>query len=218
MGSASSGRGRESCSPRDLAVSLERSSVAELLRLVAGGVDQEADWERLGRTVSRALSGSRPDLASFLSKLDLEQDQLLRLTAAVELLKRFHNGGEGARILCPRDVFLISQELRRKKREFFVLLMVDSKHELIGKETVSIGTLNASLVHPRELFLPAIVNSASEIMLVHNHPSGDLTPSKEDLALTRRVSEAGKLLGIELLDHVIVSRRGYRSLREEGFL
>jgi DNA repair protein RadC len=158
------------------------------------------------------------DPTALLESLRMNRSQLRCLAAAFELARRLRDATSEAQILSPRDVFLVAEDLRRKRREFFVVLLLDSKKELIGKEVISIGTLNASLVHPRELFLPAISDAASEIVLVHNHPSGDLTPSEEDLALTRRIAEAGKLLGIELLDHVIVSRTGYKSLREEGII
>jgi DNA repair protein RadC len=83
---------------------------------------------------------------------------------------------------------------------------------------ISIGSLNASIVHPREVYRPAIVLSAASLVLAHNHPSGDTTPSEEDLAITRRLHEAGRLLGIELVDHIVVAKDGYTSLRERKLL
>ena len=202
---------------RELIQSLKACSTAELLRKLVGNTGHKP-WitlsERLMSDLPRALENPESILCSSV----LSKRQLSRLATTLEILRRFDDRNHEARLLSPRDVFLVAQDLRRKRREFFVVLLVDSKKELIDKQTISIGTLNASLVHPRELFLPAILNAASEIILVHNHPSGDLTPSEEDLALTRRVAEAGRLLGIELLDHVIVSRTGYRSLREEGII
>lgn len=95
---------------------------------------------------------------------------------------------------------------------------MNSRHQILRRELVSIGSLNASIVHPREVFRPAIVLCAASLVLVHNHPSGDTTPSEEDLAITRRLKEAGRPLGIELVDHIVVAEAGYTSLRERKLL
>ena len=100
------------------------------------------------------------------------------------------------------------------KKEEMHILTLNTKNRVIGTHLISIGTLDASLVHPREVFRPAILDSASSIILVHNHPSGDPTPSKEDLAVTRRLEDAGKLLGIDVLDHIVVASGGAVSIRE----
>jgi DNA repair protein RadC len=96
--------------------------------------------------------------------------------------------------------------------ESFWVLMLDARGRVIGEECVSVGTLTACLVHPREIYAPALRARAAQVIVVHNHPSGDPTPSDEDVALTERLSEAGSLIGIPLLDHVVVARRGHRSL------
>jgi len=112
---------------------------------------------------------------------------------------------------------LIFQFLRKKygkkKKEYFLILCLDTKNKLIIDE-VSVGILNASLVHPREIFSVAIQNSAAHIVIAHNHPSGDCTPSEEDIMTTRRLVEAGKLLGISIADHIIFSSEGYSSCAE----
>lgn len=102
-------------------------------------------------------------------------------------------------------------------REHFVIAMLDRKGSLLGLNTVSVGTLSSSVVHPREVFKPAIVIGAASIILCHNHPSGDTTPSREDTDVTRRLVEAGKLLGIEVLDHVIIGDN-YYSFKEKGMI
>jgi DNA repair protein RadC len=99
-----------------------------------------------------------------------------------------------------------------------VVLILNARHELQCRETVSIGSLNASIVHPREVFLPAILHSAASVVLVHNHPSGDPEPSEEDLSITKRLVQVGDLLGIGVLDHVIVAERGVVSLRSRELL
>ncbi|MEM9175645.1 MAG: DNA repair protein RadC, partial [Myxococcota bacterium] len=108
--------------------------------------------------------------------------------------------------------------LGRRDRESFHVLLLDGRHRLVGEEEVSVGTLTASLVHPREVFRGAIRAAAAALVLVHNHPSGDPQPSGEDRAVTRRLADAGRLLGIEVLDHVVVARGGHFSFREAGEL
>jgi DNA repair protein RadC len=126
---------------------------------------------------------------------------------------------EGASLRSPGDVFRrFAARLRRLTHERFVVVMLDGRHRVLGEEVVSQGTLTASLVHPREVFRPALRASAAALILVHNHPSGDPTPSAEDRAVTRRLAQAGEILGVHVLDHVVVAERGYASLREEGAL
>ena len=118
----------------------------------------------------------------------------------------------------PEDVFRLCRTLKRRKKEHFAVILVNSRNAVIGFETVSIGSLNASIVHPREVFLPAIENRAGSLILVHNHPSGDPTPSEEDLAITKRLVEAGRMIGIEVLDHVIVTPKAHVSFKERNLL
>jgi DNA repair protein RadC len=103
-------------------------------------------------------------------------------------------------------------------QEAFFVVTMDQKHKVIDKRMVTLGTLTASLVHPREVFRPALLDSAAAVAFVHNHPSGDPTPSGEDNALTDRLREAGKILGIRVLDHVIVARNGYTSYVDAGLM
>ena len=118
-------------------------------------------------------------------------------------------------IKCARDVFdYASKRLPNKDKEQFMILHLDSKSRIIKDEVISIGTLNASIIHPREVFKSAIKESANSIMLVHNHPSGDPSPSHEDNKITRRLFEAGELLNIKVLDHVIIGDENYWSFKE----
>ncbi len=113
---------------------------------------------------------------------------------------------------------VVGRKLRKESREHFLVLLLNARHEVLGKETVSVGSLNASIVHPREVFKPAIVTSAAAVVLVHNHPSGDPEPSEEDVSITKRLVQVGELLGIGVLDHVIVASRGAVSLRSRQLL
>ena len=108
---------------------------------------------------------------------------------------------------------MLAQYIGEADREVFVVAMLTIRHRVLGLNTVSVGCLTSSLVHPREVFKPAITASAASIVLVHNHPSGDPEPSEEDLAITRRLVQAGDLIGIGVLDHVIVASRGVVSLK-----
>lgn len=122
-------------------------------------------------------------------------------------------------IRTPKDVFdFLEPELRYQTKEHFICLFLNTKNRLICKETVSIGSLNAAIVHPREIFRAAIKRCSASLICAHNHPSGDATPSTEDLILTKRLREAGEIIGIEVLDHVIIGGNRFYSLKENGHI
>ena len=126
---------------------------------------------------------------------------------------------ENKKIISPKEVYkIVSEYLNGVDREHLVLLTLDTKNCINSITTVSIGSLNTSIVHPREVFKTAIISNASSIILAHNHPSGDPTPSKEDINITDRIKESGKILGIDLLDHLIIGDDSYISLKEKGIL
>lgn len=142
----------------------------------------------------------------------------LELVTCFELGRRLLKDKQTELVLSPRAVWEKMEDLRTSKKEHFVVFFLDTQNQLIKREVVSIGTLNASMVHPREVFEPAIKNSVAHIIVAHNHPAGSLEPSEEDLAVTRRLRDAGLLLGIQLLDHVIVTASNYSSLKEQNLL
>jgi DNA repair protein RadC len=120
---------------------------------------------------------------------------------------------------CAEAAPILAQYIGETDREVFAVALLTIRHRLLGLHTVSVGCLSSSLVHPREVFKPAILAGSAALLLAHNHPSGDPEPSAEDLALTRRLMAAGTLLGIEVLDHVILGEAGrFVSLRERGVL
>ncbi|HEY8343588.1 MAG TPA: DNA repair protein RadC [Bacillota bacterium] len=144
----------------------------------------------------------------------------VQLLAAFELGRRLYSAKPETMtgIKSPKDVAdLLMAKLRFLKHERFLAVHLNTKNKVLSIETISIGTLDSSLVHPRELFKTAIKNSSAALILAHNHPSGDPYPSKEDLTLTRRLREGGEILGIQILDHIIIGDNRYVSLREEGF-
>jgi DNA repair protein RadC len=109
----------------------------------------------------------------------------------------------------PKYVLKQISHLKENEKENFVVLYLDARNKLITKETISIGTINTSLVHPREVFEPAIRELAVAVILAHNHPSGDPTPSEDEIALTKKLVEAGKILGIEIIEHIIIGKNKY---------
>jgi DNA repair protein RadC len=142
-----------------------------------------------------------------------------KLLAAAEIGRRLWNNGDDTTLIRgPESVYEQCRDIRSANREHFVAFYLNSRNMVLRREVISIGSLNASIVHPREVFVPAIAVCAASLVLAHNHPSGDPTPSEEDLAITRRLMEAGRLIGIELLDHVVVCRDSYASFKERRLL
>jgi len=122
------------------------------------------------------------------------------------------------RVTSANDVYHALAEYSCKQQEHFMLITLDGASRIIEKRVIFIGTLNQSLVHPREVFRPAILDNAAGVIIAHNHPSGTLEASRADVQITQRLKEVAKLVGIELLDHVIISKNGYYSFSDEGLL
>jgi len=143
------------------------------------------------------------------------------VTAVFELARRF-----SSQRMAPGQPFCDAATVYRhyqgvlqdRKKEVFLALLLDSKNRLIREVQISEGSLTASIVHPREVYAPVVRESAAAVLFVHNHPSGDPEPSREDIDITRRLSEAGTLMGVRVLDHIVVARQGYVSLAERGLL
>jgi DNA repair protein RadC len=140
------------------------------------------------------------------------------ILACFELGKRLLKGKVAGLYLNPEDIWKELKDIRVHKKEHFVVFYLDSRNQEIRREVISVGSLNANLVHPREVFEPAVKNLAAQVILAHNHPSGDTEPSEDDLTLNKRLVEAGKILGIEVIDHIIIGQKGYLSFKEKGLL
>ena len=177
---------------------------------------------------ARRLLDSYPDLGKLAAERyavlcrvpAVGSDRAVRLLAAFELGFRAFGSPDipGLVIRRPEDVFpLLREEFRGLDRERFLALYLDTRHRVAAVETVSIGSLNASLVHPREVFKPAVAMSAAAVVVAHNHPSGDPRPSDDDLELTSRLDRCGDLLGIALLDHLVAGGEEIISIREYGW-
>lgn len=145
----------------------------------------------------------------------------IELQAAFELGRRLQQKRQFERttIRYPRDVAnLLMPEMRQLTQEHFICLFLNTKNHVTGKETIFVGSLDASIVHPREVFKEAIRRSSASVVCAHNHPSGDPTPSREDIAVTQTLKAAGEVVGITLLDHVIIGDGHFISLKEQGYL
>lgn len=202
-----------------------RLSLEELLALVlrtgAAGCPVEVLAHRLVREFGTvdgiALAGD----AELTAVVGLGPAKLATLRAALELGARHACSPlrPGTRLDAPERVYAhFRARLRHVRQESFFALLLDSRHRLIREVEVSRGSLNQSLVHPREVFAPALREAAAALVVVHNHPSGDPEPSREDVEVTRRLSEAGEILGVRLLDHVVTGAEEFRSFARMGWL
>lgn len=198
-------------------------SNTELLAIILGSGTKEQNVIRVSERLLKKYGGN--------NLLDLSFDELkqntgigyakaCQLVAAFELSKRLSldRDGDEETINCPQNVYDLNKGIKNHKKEHFVVIYLNAKNRILRRETVSIGILNSSLVHPREVFQPAVSESAASVILVHNHPSGDLEPSQDDIALTKRLTEAGKIMGIEVLDHVIIGTKGFLSMKEKNLM
>ena len=190
----------------------------ELMAVILGkGTRKEGILELSKRIMSQygdQAVFSQGDVDTLEKVLSLSPVQACQVVAAFELGKRLFGRSTEVFLRSPEEVFEYAKDMARLKKEHLRGLYLDTRNKLIRDEVIAIGTLNASLAHPREIFHPAIDSHAAAILLVHNHPSGDPLPSKDDIELTKQVHEASKILDIDLLDHVIIGSQNYYSVKE----
>lgn len=156
------------------------------------------------------------DINSLCKKKGIGLSKALLIIAVREISHRLYQIQSCPYIDSASDILKIISYIKNRKREHFIALYLNARQQLIKTYTVSIGSIDASIAHPREVFEPAISCHASNIIVAHNHPSGDPQPSHADILLTKRLQQAGDLLGIELLDHIIIAQKGYTSMRENN--
>lgn len=203
-------------------------SDAELLALVLRTGDAAAGKSAidLGRQLLELFGGNLRELAQA-ELHELQQIKGLGLAKAASIKAAFTLGSRFQarrlemleRFTSPAQVFdFFHHELRDSRKELFLTLLLDGKNRIMRKVEISIGSLNQSIVHPREVFAPAVRESAAAVIFIHNHPTGDPTPSREDREITRRLKEAGEILGIRVLDHIIIGDGSYFSFVESGLL
>jgi DNA repair protein RadC len=164
---------------------------------------------------------SRINLTQLMKVHGIKEGKAAQISACFEIARRLesHKEEEKPKINSPEDVYrLIYPRLREEKKEMFIELCLDTKNQVIKEETISIGSLNANVVHPREVFKIALAESAAHIIVAHNHPSGDPAPSREDIEITKKLVETGSIMGITVLDHVIIGDGRHFSMKEAGHI
>lgn len=192
----------------------EALSDYELLMAIIGSGTQYSDVTKLAREVHKLLKEKGSELAyeDLLSVKSLGPAKATNIMAGFELWRRQFEVSERPIIDSPEKAVEQLADIREKKQEYFVCLTLDGANRLIAKRIITIGTLTSSLVHPREVFAEAITDRAASIIVAHNHPSGTLTASSADSEVTQRLEEAGVVLGIKLVDHLVVSSSGHLSI------
>ena len=181
----------------------------ELLMAIIGSGNAQADVTKIARDLRKLVSekGSELTYEDLLTVKSLGPAKATQLMAGFELWRRQFEVPDRPIIDSPEKAVAQLADIRDKKQEYFVCLTLDGANRLISKRVITIGTLTSSLVHPREVYADAITDRAASIIVAHNHPSGDLTPSRADQDITTRLKEAGAILGIELIDHIIVTEK-----------
>lgn len=203
---------------------VEALSAGEILALILGrGISGESVMVTAQRLLQRfdSLKGiAEASLEELGQVKGIGLAKGAQIKAAFELANRIdgrHASPVQAVIKTPADVAAaVGNRLKGKKKEYFLALMLDVRSRLIKISEISVGSLDTSIVHPREVFREAIAACAASVIFVHNHPSGDATPSDDDVLITRRLAEAGEIMGIDVLDHIIVAGKNYVSLKRQG--
>jgi DNA repair protein RadC len=197
----------------------EALSILELMAAILGSGYREREVYAIAKDLARLVEEEFHQLT--VDKLrtinGIGKAKACQIMAAIEFSRRFLVK-KSIKINNHHDVLPLVEEVKDKKQEYFLTLTLDGAHNLIEKRTVFIGTLNESLVHPREIFADAITDRAAAIIFVHNHTATEVTPSKADLQVTKRLVEVAETMGIEVLDHIILTKTGFFSFKSKGLL
>ncbi|MDW5549927.1 RadC family protein [Methanosarcina sp.] len=202
----------------------ESLSNAELLGIILRTGSREENVVNLCSRILTEYSIKQLSLANISRLMQVHgvgKAKAAQIAAVFELARRLETFVEEPKrkVCSPKDVYtLMYPKMREQKKEKFITLCLDTKNQILREEVVSIGSLNASIVHPREVFKSALMESSASVIMVHNHPSGDPSPSREDIMVTEKMVEGGKILGIDVLDHIIIGEGRYVSLKDEGFV
>ncbi len=187
----------------------------ELMALLLGSGVKGKDVLKLSREILKKFESDfdELDLEKLLDIHGLGTAKASQIVASIELSKRYLIK-QNPKITCAKDVVEELKAYRDKRQEYFLAIYLDGANYICHHQVITIGTLNESLVHPREVFAPAVEHRCASVIVAHNHPSGSLNPSSADIQITRRLKESGKLLGIELIDHIILTKESYVSFDE----
>jgi|SRR5581483_3717558 len=191
----------------------------ELLALILGSGIKDMNVLKLSEKILKAaahIGYQKITLKDLLEIKGLGRVKASQVMAILELRNRFSR--KKLETISPEDAWKLCADVRESKKEHFVVFYLDAQERVIERQIVSVGLLNTTLVHPREVFEPAVALHAAGIVIAHNHPSGDSRPSQEDKFITTRLIEAGKILGIDVLDHVILSKSDYFSFAKESLM
>ncbi len=187
----------------------------ELIAIILGSGIKGCNVLELARKIEKLItqkSANNVTLEDLRKIRGLGKAKAIQVLAVISLVDRF--GGEReAELLSAKDIWNLCADFRSSKKEHVVAFYLDTQQGLIERRIISVGTLDASILNPREVFEPALQLSAAGVVLAHNHPSGSLDPSNEDVTITKRVTDAGDLLGIILVNHIIVSPKGYKAIK-----
>ncbi len=194
-----------------LSIILKSGSVAENAINLSQRVLSQFDLKQL----------SAVDATQLMNIHGIKSGKAVQIVACFEMARRLEKFDSSSKfkINSPEDVYRrLYPAMRESKKEHFVELCLDTKNQVIREDTISIGSLNANIVHPREVFRTALIESAAHIIVAHNHPSGDPTPSREDIDITKKLVETGNIIGISVLDHVIIGDCRHFSMKEAGHI
>jgi len=205
---------------------IEALSAQEILALILGrGIKDESvivTAQKLLSTFGNLKNIAAASMEELTKIKGIGPAKAAQIKAAFELSKRLEDSSDKDRkttVKSPEDAIKsVKNQLKGKKKEHFLVLSLDTRNHLINTQTISIGSLDSSIVHPREVFKEAISSTAASVIFAHNHPSGDPTPSEDDIKLTKRLVEAGEILGIEVLDHIIICDKEYISMKSRNLL
>ena len=189
-----------------------RLSYLELLMAIIGSGNKQADVGKIAREVLKIVRKKGGDVSydDLRGVVGLGDAKIPVIVASLELARRYLLDSDQPIIDSPEKAVELLVDIRDKKQEYFVCLTLDGANRLIAKRVVTIGTLTASLVHPREVFADAIADRAASIIVAHNHPSGSLRPSQVDITTTERLKHAGELLGVPLVYHLLITKQSFR--------
>jgi len=192
----------------------------ELMAIILGSGVKGKDVISLAKELVKLLEKEFDNISleKLLKIHGLGKAKACQIISAIELSRRYLIQNQNIKITSSQDVYQELKQYKNKQQEYFLCLYLDGANNLLETKVITIGTLNQSLVHPREVFSYAIEKRCASIIVAHNHPSAILKPSSEDIEVTQRLKESGRILGIELLDHVIFTKDDFISLKEEGVL